>query len=93
MVRTHAVAPLFDAELIYIPESNKHKGQFATWAQPLVKEAELFPNGAHDDLWDTVTQALIYLKDSGWLTSGLVEEEDEDDYADSRQNNTNPYSA
>lgn len=91
MVRTHAVAPLFDAELIYIPESTKNKGEFVSWAKPLLKEAELFPNGAHDDMWDTTTQALIYFKDAGWLASGAYAEEDEEEYADDERQHANPY--
>jgi predicted phage terminase large subunit-like protein len=91
MVRTHAVAPLFDAEIIYIPESAKRKGQFVSWAAPLLKEIEVFPNGAHDDMWDTTTQALIFLKDSGWLTSGVLEEEEDEEFADEVYNKRNPY--
>jgi len=93
MVRTHAVAPLFDAGIVYIPESTKNKGEFVTWAQPLLKEAEVFPNGAHDDLWDTTTQGLIYLKDSGWLASDVYADEEEAEYADDRRVKANPYGA
>lgn len=93
MVRTHAVAPLFDAGIVYIPESTKNKGEFVTWAQPLLKEAEVFPNGAHDDLWDTTTQGLIYLKDSGWLASDVYADEEEAEYVDDRRVKANPYGA
>lgn len=94
MVRAHTIAPILDAELIYIPESTKNKGQFVTWALPLLKEIEVFPNGAHDDMVDTLTQAIIYLKDAGWLASGAYEEEDEDEYADSAYNSIkNPYAS
>lgn len=93
MVRAHAVAPLIDAEIVYIPESVKNPGQFVSWAQPLLKEMEVFPNGAHDDTVDTMTQALIYLKDSGWIASGEYEEEEEAEYADDRRVRKNPYGA
>lgn len=92
MVRIHNIAPLVDAELIYIPESAKNKGEFVSWAKPLIKELELFPNGAHDDLVDSTTQALIYLKDANWLTSGYIEEENEEEYANPRIIRENPYS-
>lgn len=91
MVRAHAIAPLIDAGLIYIPESNREKGKFVTWARPLISELELFPNGKHDDLVDTLTQALIYLKDSGWIAASVLEDEEEDEYADNNVTKTNPY--
>jgi predicted phage terminase large subunit-like protein len=93
MVRAHAVAPLIDAEIVYIPESTKNPGQFVSWAQPLLKEIEVFPNGAHDDTVDTMTQALIYLKDSGWIASGEYEEDEEAEYADDKRVRKNPYGA
>lgn len=93
MVRAHAVAPLVDAEIVYIPESTKNPGQFVSWAQPLLKEMEVFPNGAHDDTVDTMTQALIYLKDAGWIASGGYEEDEEAEYADDKRVKKNPYGA
>jgi predicted phage terminase large subunit-like protein len=91
VVRAHAIAPLLDACVIYIPESTKHSGQFVSWASPLVKEMEVFPNGAHDDCVDTMTQALIYLKDSGWIASDVYEEDEEAQYADDIVQKMNPY--
>lgn len=91
MVRAHAIAPLIDAEIIYIPESNKNKGQFVSWAQPLLKEMEVFPNGRHDDIVDTMSQALIYLKDAGWLASDVYEEDEEAQYSDDNIRRSNPY--
>lgn len=93
MVRAHAVAPLIDAEIVYIPESSKNPGQFVSWAQPLLKEMDVFPNGAHDDTVDTLTQALIYLKDAGWIASSAYEEEEEEAYADDTKKRSNPYGA
>lgn len=89
----YQLAPLIDAEIVYIPESTKSPGQFVSWAQPLLKEIEVFPNGAHDDTVDTMTQALIYLKDSGWIASGEYEEDEEAEYVDDRRVKTNPYGA
>ena len=50
-------------------------------------------NGAHDDTVDTLTQALIYLKDAGWIASSAYEEEDEAEYADDTKKRSNPYGA
>lgn len=91
VVRAHSVAPLIDAEILYIPESVKNKGKFVTWAEPLLKQMEVFPNGRYKDLVDTLTQALILLKDSGWIASGVIEEEEEQQYADEVYNKRNPY--
>jgi len=52
---------------------------------------EVFPNGAHDDTVDTLTHALIYLKDSGWLASEAYEEEEDERYAVDRAQKPNPY--
>ena len=87
------MAPLIDAEIVYIPESSKNPGQFVSWAQPLLKEMDVFPNGAHDDTVDTLTQALIYLKDAGWVASSAYAEEGEAEYADDAKKRSNPYGA
>ena len=68
VTRVHAVAPLLEAGLVYIPESKKRRGDFPAWADQLVNQLMLFPNGEHDDLVDTMSQALIFLRDSGLLS-------------------------
>jgi predicted phage terminase large subunit-like protein len=94
VVRAHTVAPLIDAQIIYIPESTREPSKFVSWARPLIKEMEVFPNGAHDDMVDTLTQALIYLKDAGFIASGEGYEEDKiEEYADDKVLKTNPYAA
>jgi predicted phage terminase large subunit-like protein len=66
--RVHAITPLLEAGLVYIPESKKRPGQFPPWADLLISQLLLFPNGEHDDLVDTMSQALIYLRDARMLT-------------------------
>ena len=66
--RVHAITPLLEAGLVYIPESKKRPGQFPPWADLLINQLLLFPNGEHDDLVDTMSQALIYLRDARMLT-------------------------
>ena len=53
---------------MYIPESKKRPGQFPPWADLLINQLLLFPTGEHDDLVDTMSQALIYLRDARMLT-------------------------
>ncbi|MGH7744507.1 MAG: hypothetical protein ACREQ5_06755, partial [Candidatus Dormibacteria bacterium] len=46
------------------------------WADKVITQCEVFPKGARDDLVDTVTQALRYLRSIGLAV--LTEEDDED---------------
>lgn len=69
LTRLHSVTPLFAAGRIYIPESNKRAGDFMAWAQPVIDQLTMFPHVKHDDLCDTVTQALTWLRDSGVLSA------------------------
>lgn len=94
VARAHMVAPFFDAGLVYVLESKRDPGKPITWARPLVTQCEEFPNGEHDDLVDTLTQALIYLRDAGMLELRVApDEEPEDiDYEERRNVGCNPYS-
>lgn len=56
IARAHSVVPLFAEEMIYAPNT--------TWAQMVINQAEDFPKAEHDDLVDTVTQAIRWLRDN-----------------------------
>lgn len=92
ITRAHATAPILETDVIYIPESTAEPGKFAKWARPFLKEVEIFPAGEHDDLVDCFTQAIIYLKDAGWLANPGYEEDEEAEYADDNAPRRNPYS-
>lgn len=66
--RATLVTYLFENGLVYFPESDRHKGKFCSWADELISQLELFPNGEHDDYVDSTTQALRFLRDANWLT-------------------------
>ena len=68
VARTYAVQHLFAAGLIYAPDRN--------WADKVITQCEVFPKGRRDDLVDTTTQALKYLRDIGLAV--LREEREED---------------
>ena len=91
ITRAHSIAPLLENGCVYVIESNKNKGKPVSWAQKVLTQMEQFPAGEHDDLVDTVTQALIYLRDTGFLELDIaeVEEDNEKDYTNK---NINPYS-
>lgn len=65
--RAHMISHLLEVGRVYIPESRVREGQFADFATPFIEEALAFPNGEHDDMVDTMTQALSYMSKHGWL--------------------------
>jgi predicted phage terminase large subunit-like protein len=73
VARAYAVQHLFENGLVYAPDRE--------WAEMVIGECEVFPRGAHDDLVDTVTQALWYLRKSG---IALLAEERQSDLRQSR---------
>jgi predicted phage terminase large subunit-like protein len=54
VARAAAVSPLIEAGNVYLPHP-----QFAPWVNDLIEECAAFPNGAHDDQVDAMTQALL----------------------------------
>ena len=57
--RVHSCVPLFSNELVYAPDKS--------WADLVIDESLIYPRGAHDDLLDTVTQALLWYRQQGIL--------------------------
>ena len=54
MARAAAVSPLIEAGNIYLPHP-----LYAPWVNDFIEECAAFPNGAHDDQVDAMTQALL----------------------------------
>lgn len=92
VARAHQMAPVLEMDIMWVPESTKNPGQMVSWAQPLIKQMAKFPMAEHDDLVDTVTQAIIFLKDSGLLALPYTKREDPDDHQP-RKERLNPYAA
>jgi predicted phage terminase large subunit-like protein len=57
MARAYAIQHLFSAKLVFAP----HR----TWATKVIDQCAVFPKGKHDDLVDSTTQALGYLRRLG----------------------------
>jgi predicted phage terminase large subunit-like protein len=76
--RASQVLPLYELGIVYVPESQKNPTQPVSWAKPFADQLARFGPGvsAHDDYVDTFTQALIYLRDSGWLDLPYAEEDE-----------------
>jgi phage terminase large subunit-like protein len=52
--------------IVYAP-SSPGQPTFRIWAEEVARQCESFPKGKHDDLVDTVSQALRHLRDRGIL--------------------------
>lgn len=64
--RAHAIVPLFSDGFIFVPTAVE--GDLLVpyeFADELIRQSEVFPRGSHDDLVDTMTQALRHLRDVG----------------------------
>ncbi len=92
VARGHQAAPVLELDLLWIPESKKNPGQFVSWAQPLIKQMSKFPVSEHDDLTDTATQAIIFLKNEGLLVMPVAHREEPLRHRPDREN-ANPYAA
>lgn len=87
--RLHAVSNLPCQGVIFVPESKHTKGKPTDWADMVIDQVCSFPLVENDDIVDTFSQALQFLKDQGWLVIDPPEEED-DDYVPERRAG-NPY--
>lgn len=90
--RAHIMAPILESDCIWVMESKKNPREPITWAKPMLENWAKFPVVAHDELTDCASQAVIYLKDNGWLDVPVHEEEEGDYYADDARQKHNPYS-
>jgi len=62
LARLFSLQHLFAEGLIYAPERS--------WADMVINQAAQFPRAKHDDLVDTTSMALRYLRDAGLLVRG-----------------------
>ena len=90
--RAHQAAPTLELDLLWVPESRKNPGQPMSWAEAFLKQVGKFPVAEHDDYVDTMTQAIIYLKDDGWFTLPVAKDPDAAPKLP-RKDRTNPYAA
>jgi predicted phage terminase large subunit-like protein len=61
-IRLEACVPLFVNERVWAPDK--------TWSEVVISEVEAQPHGAYDDLSDTMSAALQYLRGKGLLSLG-----------------------
>jgi predicted phage terminase large subunit-like protein len=70
ITRVHSVSPLFEAGMVWCPDT--------TFADELVEEVASFPNGEHDDLVDSMTQALMRYRQGNFVQLPTDDWEDDD---------------
>jgi predicted phage terminase large subunit-like protein len=58
VARVHAIQHLFADGMIYAPDK--------AWADMVIDQCAIFPKGSRDDLVDSTSQALRYLRDTGF---------------------------
>jgi predicted phage terminase large subunit-like protein len=70
VARAYAVQNLFECGLIYAPAEATGNGDylFKDWADRVISELADLPKGAHDDLADAMTQALVHMRALGLAT-------------------------
>ena len=69
-VRVNTCAPLFESGLIWAPDQK--------FAEEVIEECAAFPHGDHDDLVDSMTQAVMRFRQGGFLKHP-------EDYVDEKQ--------
>ena len=68
IARLNAVADIFASGRVWVPRTH--------WAEELVEEVASFPSGEHDDLVDSMTQALLRFRRGGFIRLASDEEDE-----------------
>ena len=67
--RMHSCAPVFESGMVWAPDMN--------FADEVIEECASFPNGEHDDLADSMTQAILRFRQGGFITTASDYEDDD----------------
>ena len=60
--RANSIAPILESGMVWAPDTE--------WAEELIEECAAFPNGDHDDLVDSTTQALMRFRAGNFIALG-----------------------
>jgi predicted phage terminase large subunit-like protein len=71
--RANSIAPILESGMVWAPETE--------WADELIEECAAFPNGDHDDMVDSTTQALMRFRAGNFIALNTDEAEDSSDAA------------
>ena len=69
IARVNAVSDLFASGVVWAPPTR--------WAAAMIEECASFPSGDHDDLVDSMSQALLRFRQGGWIRSEMDDWEEE----------------
>jgi len=76
--RMHSCAPVFESGMVWCPETN--------FADEVMEECASFPNGEHDDLADSMTQAILRFRQGGFIVTPTdYDDEDDNEFRSSRE--------
>jgi len=67
--RMNSCAPVFESGMVWRPDTR--------FADEVVEECAAFPNGEHDDLADSMTQAILRFRQGGFIMTPSDYEDDE----------------
>ncbi len=67
--RMNACSPVFESGMVYAPETR--------WAEEVIEECASFPNGEHDDLADSMTQAILRFRQGSFIRTRSDEQDDD----------------
>jgi hypothetical protein len=67
--RMNACAPVFESGMVWCPETR--------WSEEVIEECASFPNGEHDDLADSMTQAILRFRQGGFIRTRADYEDDD----------------
>lgn len=68
IARVNAISDLFASGMVWCPDTR--------WADEVMEECASFPNGDHDDLVDSTSQALLRFRQGGFIRLQSDEEEE-----------------
>lgn len=80
--RLHSAAVLMKAGRVWVPiqfEGDEPTQDLKEWAQEVVEEVCNFPSAPNDDFTDTVSMAIIWMRDNGIIRHEGYDYEDEDE--------------
>lgn len=75
VARAHMASVMLHNGVIWAPEGKR-------WAEEVIEECAAFPKGAHDDIVDTVTMLLIWLRRHGYAELSDDPEDEDDDVSE-----------
>lgn len=78
VARLHSVQHLFAEGMVYAP-AYADTGMWRDFSGMVIDEISIFPHGSHDDLVDSTSMAMRYLRDNGFMIRNEEKELDDSD--------------